>query len=93
MSNKYPGLSLFPSFRAGNFNWLDNHDRPFFNLSWTTKKGKIRYQDVFLNIANKDGVKNPSLDVSETKTHVVLKIAKKPGQPIARVSGKDMFAS
>ena len=91
MSNKYPGLSLFPSFRAGKWNWLDNRDLPFFNVSWTTKKGKVRYQDIFLNTENKEGVKNPGLDISETKTHIILKISKKPGQPIGRVYGKDMF--
>ena len=84
----YAGLSLFPSFKSGSFNWLDNHSRPFFNLSWTKPSGKRAYQDVFLNLTLKDGSPNPSISMTETKTHVTLKIAKKPGHPIGNARGK-----
>ena len=89
MSTKsYPGISIFPSFRTGSFNWLDNHSRPFFNLVYTKPSGKKAYQDVFLNLTTKDGSENPSISMSETKTHVVLKIAKAPGNPIGNARGK-----
>ena len=84
----YAGLSLFPSFKPGSFNWLDNHSRPFFNISWTKPSGKRAYQDVFLNLTLKDGSPNPSISMTETKTHVTLKIAKKPGHPIGNARGK-----
>ena len=84
----YAGLSLFPSFKPGSFNWLDNHSRPFFNISWTHKSGKRTYQDVFLNLTLKDGSPNPSISMTETKTHVTLKISKKPGHPIGNARGK-----
>jgi hypothetical protein len=89
MSSKiYPGLSLFASFKPGSFNWLDNHTRPFFNISWTKKSGKKAYQDVFLNLTLKDGSPNPAISMSETKTHVILKISKTPGTPLANARGK-----
>ena len=84
----YAGLSLFPSFKPGSFNWLDNHSRPFFNVPWTKPSGKRAYQDMFLNLTLKDGSPNPSISMTETKTHVLLKIAKKPGYPIANARGK-----
>jgi hypothetical protein len=87
-TNTYPGISIFPSFRTGSFNWLDNHNRPFFNIVWTKKSGKKAYQDVFLNLTQKDGSDNPSIAMSETKTHIVLKIAKSPGLPIGNARGK-----
>ncbi len=89
MSTKsYPGISIFPSFRTGSFNWLDNHSRPFFNITWTKKSGKKAYQDVFLNLTLKDGSPNPDISMTETKTHVVLKISKSPRQPLGNARGK-----
>lgn len=76
----YVGSSLFVNFRKGTHNWLDNNARPLFNLVRTKLSGKRAYTDMFLTDA---------VEVSETKTHVVIKIPKDISKPIGRFVEKD----
>ena len=90
-SKVYPGLSGWACFRPGSHNWLDDHSRTFLNLTWTTSKGKRRYQSLFLNTEFADGTPNPDVQMSEDDEWVTLRIAKKPKVKLFSVSGKDMF--
>jgi hypothetical protein len=90
-SKIYPGMTGWCNFKPGNHNWLDDNRRTFLNLDWCSKKGKHSYQPLFLNTHYADGTKNPHLDVEQTETHVILKIAKQPSVKLFSIGGKDMF--
>lgn len=86
-----PGLTGWCNFKPGNHDWTADHSRPFLNLTKTSPKGKRSYQGLFLNEFYADGTKNPNLDVSETKTHVILKITKAPAVKLFGVNSKKLF--
>lgn len=90
--NDYPGLSLWANFRPGSHCWFDDHNRTFFNLTWTPPKGKSRYQSIFLNHTLPDGKPNPDVQFDDSDPDfLILKLAKKPKLKIGSIGGKDMF--
>ena len=79
MSKIYPGTSAFFANRQGTHNWLDNHERPFLSVITTNKKGRKKYDDLFLN-------KDKSITVQVTDDgNVVISFPKDTKQPLFRV--------
>lgn len=74
------GMTIFPAFRPGNHNWLENNKRPFFNVV-DNRGDTTQYADLFLN--------DRDIEVKETKTHVTIKIPKKTGIALGRYVVKD----
>lgn len=94
MSDKiYPGISSFVANRPGNFNWLDNQNRPFLSCSETKKSGKRRYFDEFLQTEanSKNGVEfKITGDKPEKLTvpadHIILIIPKTISKPLFKIA-------
>ncbi len=76
----YPGVSAFFANRDGNHNYLDNINRPFLSVTTTNKKGKRKYNDLFLN---------SDVKVTITAKEVTLKFARDIGKPLFSVLDKD----
>lgn len=84
MNKVYAGVSAFFANRTKpnrNHNWLDNVKRPFISLVKTARDGTKSYNDLFLN--------TDAVEVSQTKTHVVIKIPKDINKPLFRILDKD----
>lgn len=60
----FAGLSAFFANREGNHNWLENAKRPMISLIETTRKGKKKYNDLF--VTNDKAVKVSTSDKPRT---------------------------
>lgn len=76
----YPGQSAFFANRKGNHNWLDNNARPFLSVTTTNKKGKRKFNDLFIN-------KDATVKVTDTKVTITFDAA--IGKPLFSVLDKD----
>jgi hypothetical protein len=72
----YAGVSGFLKNKAGSFDWLANHARPIIGICRTKLDGTKQYFNVFAN------TKYGDVTVTESKTHVTIKIAKNTSKPV-----------
>jgi len=76
----YPGVSAFFANREGNHNYLKNTARPFLSVTTTNKKGKRKYNDLFINADAK---------VTVGKEFITIKFPVGINKPLFSVLDKD----